>query len=236
VSHTVTALRHELFQASPDGRILAGGQPCGDATVFNTDAVQAQAAIFPSFVGLFVPGFTAEPTGASEIEISVEQAPDSGMLGVSVLASAGSDKLVVGTGGLNVNGDHDVDIVAPNVSDWILNLGSGNDIATAKGGSGTGLAFTGELSVRGRSGRDAIVIGDADGIGNGGAGADRLIGGAQSEAPQWFQGRGGRDVINAGPRTDYLIGGAGNDKLFAGPGEDFCSDGNAVFRSCEHLI
>src|SRR5262249_27325700 len=61
---------------------------------------------------------------------------------------------------------------------------------------------------------------------DGGAGNDRLTGGAVADVPglisgfDTFLGGAGDDTINGGASADFINGGAGNDMLFGGAGDD----------------
>lgn len=67
---------------------------------------------------------------------------------------------------------------------------------------------------------------------SGGAGRDRLIGGA---AQDLLEGGSGRDSVVGGGNDDFLIGGPGPDKLNGGGGRDICRGGTGIdsARGCE---
>ncbi len=90
------------------------------------------------------------------------------------------------------------------------------------------------FEVKAGAGADRVVLG-ADvavpatlrgGPGNdklvGGSAADKLVGGAGADK---LVGRGGDDWLYGGPGPDRLFGGPGEDKLVGGPGEDVLGGG-----------
>jgi Ca2+-binding RTX toxin-like protein len=238
-SHSVSA----LFQwglAVVDGRIgtlaLPRGrfEPCGDATVFNTDTVYVSEnpALTLQLRGSFAPGLTPEDDGLSEIEIHVQ--PASGQTHMLVYGSSGADVFVLGTNGLDVNGDGDVDVLVE-ARRVILKLQDGGDAFSARRAGSVGLPFEQSVVIYGASGRDEILLGRAWGHVYGGSGQDLVAGGKQARRKHFLEGGAGGDVIRAGPGKDYLSGQGGHDRLFGGPGIDRCTDRAVgdVLRSCE---
>jgi RTX calcium-binding nonapeptide repeat (4 copies) len=230
-THRVTATMPPSIHIV-DGRIHAGPLPCGDATPFNTDEVHATEVAQSIFILDFLaPGFTSEPEGQSEIEIFIQISFPSNYIVVE--GSPVADRMILGTSGLNMNGDDDRDIAAPGAN-WTLSLGGGRDTFTANGASGTESAFAGFVQAAGESGADRMTLGRSEGELSGDIGPDLLIGGSQiRQADQILRGGGGRDVLRAGPGADYLSGGPGYDKLLGGPGRDFCAEKKGFLRSCE---
>jgi hypothetical protein len=189
------------------------GAICGGATVVNTDAIQVTGqGKEVDLQGSFQPGFTAEPTGTSEIEIAVT---DPGTLRLDVPAEA--TNAAVGTRGVNLNGDDDVDVtVSGAVGQVQLRRGKppralrtqGLTI-TGQGGLATGKPYTGDLQLVGGKGDDHLIGGNGRNILRGLDGNDTLDGGPLQD---FFEGDAGNDVFHAldGVR-DVVQGGAGTD-------------------------
>ncbi len=205
--------------------------PCGTPapTVTNTERILAtgtaannQDLRIDLSGGPFAPGKTAEATGTSEIEFSVNlgeaptgQPADSGD-GVIVSGTTGADLLSVGANGFNLNGDDDVDVTTAGVDDAAgdrqLLGGDGDDTLTAAGDAVTG-AGTVAATLNGGAGVDILT---------GGSGADTLTGGAGTDT---LSGDGGNDTLTGDAGADILTGGAGNDTLTGGSEDDTLTGG-----------
>jgi Ca2+-binding RTX toxin-like protein len=236
-TRTVTAPGDASLFATRNGQIRAGGDPCGDATVLNTDSIQVPSAGDPEQTAIdyaeyflsstFAPGFTPESEGLSEIEVFIR--PGQQFRGVAMHVDQflrGRDNFIVGTQGLNVNGDDDVDIMIDGrVRRWGFSLGPGKDTASVRGGNGTGSAVEMDVAIGGGPGSDAIFFGrSVDGFVEGQRGHDRILAGKQGRGRQYLAGGRGHDVIRGGGGRDLLLGEGGNDRLFGGPGLDRCRD------------
>ena len=135
-------------------------------------------------------------------EINVTLTETMGILSDVILRDTDGlgDSLVIGTGGINFNGDADADIVGSGFStNFVFEGGTGADVFDARGGTGTGAAFGGRVTLRG------------------GDGNDQLFGGADFDA---IEGDGGNDTIDGGPDFDRLDGGPGNDAIEGGADRD----------------
>ena len=212
-------------------------QPCGAATTSNTDLIRTQggagSAVLLSVdqtLGAFEPGFTAEPTGTSEIEFDFQP-----LGGVFVGGTNTPTVVRLGTAGANINGDDDADLTFPAAAFFGFVGGSGADDIAATGGFGTGDPATISLTVSGGEGDDLLVAGkgsvELHGFGgndivvggpkadelDGDAGNDRLSGGAGADT---LRGLAGNDLLKGGPKNDSLNGGGGRDRCVGGPGED----------------
>ena len=203
--------------------------PCagGVATVFNTDLIVLRAGR-NSFVdvrlagGPFAPGATAEPEGASEIEIefrghhtwsTVDGTPD-------------ADAFQWGPGdaqaGLNLNpataGDEDVDVTLTDTSKsaaLLIRGGAGDDTIIPAAGA----RIPHFVSAQGNDGDDVLVAPrHAESYLTGGPGADVIRGGSASDD---LTGGRGDDVITGGGGADEIWAGSGRDVLFGGRGGDF---------------
>jgi hypothetical protein len=153
--------------------------PCDAATVPTTDAIVVNSTGIPAAVvidlsgGDFAPGLTTESDGGnSEIEFSINLPAGSPL--VRIAGGTGSDNIVAGAAGLNLNaveavGDPDVLIVGlPTV---VVEGGAGSDVLSVTGGSGPG----GLHSSVGRRDRGRLLIGASGGNTlNGGDGSDTV--------------------------------------------------------------
>ena len=181
---------------------LGPKQPCGAATTSNTDLVVVQGGgpegvlfLADQSQGAFAPGFTAEPTGTSEIEFEFHPS------GAIVFIGTGAPTVVrLGTAGANVNGDDDVDVsLFSTPAGFGFVGGPGDDNIAATGGFGTGDPSPREFVANGGGGNDVIVAG---------------------RGRAFLEGFGGDDVVRGGPKRDVLTGGPGNDRVLGGAGRD----------------
>jgi hypothetical protein len=213
---------------------LGPRQPCGAATTANTDLVRAQGGgasglllLVDQTLGAFGPGFTAEPTGISEIEFEFHP------MGAIVFFGTPQPTVVrLGTAGANVNGDDDVDVTLFSTPAGFGFVGGpGADDIAATGGFGTGDVATLEFAGVGGGGNDVLVAGKGSSFLEGAAGDDVVIGGPASDSLTGGPGRdrlvgaGGADQLEGNAGKDRLLGGAGRDGLDGGPGRDRCIGG-----------
>jgi Ca2+-binding RTX toxin-like protein len=132
--------------------------------------------------------------------------------------------VTIGSRGVNINGDGDVDLISSRLAEITVFLNNGDDTLTASGGHGTGDAYLpprwGLLAVNAGGGDDAL-----SGTGRG----DLLDGESGFDV---IRGRGGPDELWGDGETDEIWGGMGNDYIdpgpwpdtvHAGPGDDFLS-------------
>lgn len=207
--------------------------PCtgGTPTVLNTDLIQiAHTGESASTVDLrggpFAPGFTAEPVGASEIELQFL-----GPTFLDVRGSAGADRLSLASGGVNLDGDDDADVTGAFTTLLIEGRG-GNDRLSPQAGYTT---VSPRRVLLGQGGRDTLIATPDGAVLHGGNGRDRLLGGR------------GDDNLTGGRGTDSMTGGKGRDLVRAidgardrvncGPGHDRAKvDGIDQVKGCEHLI
>jgi Ca2+-binding RTX toxin-like protein len=233
--------------------ITLDGAPCDVATVTNTDAIVVNGTGIPAEVvidlsgGEFAPGLTPETdTGNSEIEFTINL--PAGSPTVRIVGSAGSDNIVSGAAGLNLNaieavGDADVLIVGlPTV---IVGGEAGNDVLSVAGGSGTGAPSTASLD----GGPDGdLLIGAAGGNSfTGGLGPDtidyssatqlveaNMVTGVVMHAASQLDQIAGIENLTGSPDGDTIIGddvdndlrgGDGADTLVGGGGNDAVDGG-----------
>jgi Ca2+-binding RTX toxin-like protein len=208
------------------------GKPCqGGATLTNTDSISVTGipvggegasgheALF--ITGMFAPGVSPEPDGEPEIEISVDFGNAGDTLGV--WGTDGDNQMTVGTLGVAVNADLDLDIVVQPTSSVFLTSEGGKDRLSALGGNGSGGPSETGVSLEGGRGSDQIL---------GGANLDALIGEAGSDL---VVAGAGDDLIKGGGGNDRLKGGRGRDLLVGGDGRDWCGPGPGKdkTRMCE---
>jgi Ca2+-binding RTX toxin-like protein len=197
---------------------------CGSATVSNTDTVRLSETVAGTTrfqlrqqFGRLGPGRTRETTGVSEIEVYLGTVTDIWLLGRPV-----RDAVTVGAGGLNLNGDGDVDLIGSHVAEITAFLEEGNDLLTAEGGRGTGSPWFppagGYLSAYGGDGADLLRGSGGNDTLDGDWDDDRVYGlGGRDD----LRGSTGHDFVSGGSGADYIDPGYGYDTVFAGPGNDF---------------
>jgi hypothetical protein len=204
----------------------------GQATVNNTDQIVVISGAGTQFVtvyldnGGFKPGFTDEPGGSDEIEITISLGGDNDSLSVYGSDTA-ADNIVVGKssglgvmGKMNLNADEirgiDADLtLVVGVEERIVFGRGGQDVVSGGGGAGTGDAANFLLKLGGGNGGDQIT---------GGTVGDSIIGGDGADV---LKGAGGGDFI------DSADGVNGNDQIFGGGGSDTCNfDSGDSITSC----
>lgn len=221
-----TALR--MFVWPDTGRIWWGNQSdssqsgyCGRATVRNTDRVvvtgkgRTGRLDFQLPYRAFGPGRTGESTGIPEIEFVLRKGMTAfWMTGLGGL-EGDAETVYVGSRGVNVNGDDDVDVrFRSKVRVLYLFLLGGADVADARGGHGTGDPW-----FRGRA--ISLVGGDGADVLHGHAGRSLLRGDPGSD---WLYGHGGEDELTD-HEDDHLFGGADDDVLSSSGGESWLYGG-----------
>jgi len=186
-------------------------EPCGAATVANTDTVNVTASVYGELgscfgidldTGSFTPGLTPEADGTSEIEFNVEM---TGYLNTGLFACVfvserdGADATIrAGADGINLNAGAerllataDVDVAMTGVQQLFFSTGPGNDEISGEGGLATGgptslpMYIDGGGRVRGQT-----------------AGSDRLVGGLGDDQIQ--VGLGSSDTIDGGGGLDQV--------------------------------
>ena len=170
----------------------AGGPPSGSNTeLVNLTGGGGDTVYFVGDPQFFAPG----PAG----DLDFIAALGSGNDGVGVGSGDGDDFWVLGAGGMNWNGDMDVDLNLLSVEEIGMFAGNGADALTARGQDGTGAPYAGRLSADGNDGNDVIEGGD---------GADFLLGGENDDT---LRGFGGGDDLTGDSGTNQLVGGPGDD-------------------------
>jgi hypothetical protein len=233
---------HEVKILSVEqGLLVYEGKPCADATTVNTDAIRVFGEI-PAYLILdlgdtgLAPGATAEPIGASEIELYLDVQHSFGDAGVFVSLSTtdAPETIALGQLGWNLNGDDDVDVFPGGISSVEASSEGGADLITAQGGFGTGEPTTLRLGLGGGDGSDRLVGNDLQNYLVGGNGPDTII---ARRGNDWVWGTKGADVLRGGGDKDRLFGGNGADQMNGGQGVDECRGerGQDTSRSCERL-
>jgi len=197
---------------------------CGSATVANTDTVRLSETVagttrfqLRQHFGRLGPGRTREATGVSEIEVYLGTVTDIWLLGRPV-----RDAVTIGVGGVNLNGDGDVDLIGSHLREITAFLDDGNDSLTAEGGRGTGSPWVpptgGYLSAYGGDGADLLRGSGGNDTLDGDWDDDRVYGLGGSDD---LRGSTGHDFVSGGRDPDYIDPGYGFDTVLAGPGNDF---------------
>ena len=212
-------------------RFGAVAEPCGNATVTNTDSISIEGAagtnetlVLDQRGGFFGPGATPEPN-TPEIEISTELGDTSDR--VIVYGTEGDDFMAAGQSGFATSSDGDVDVTfSPNTFLLEVHLLGGNDHFDARGTGGAGLEFQGPVVATGGDGNETLI--------RGGSASDSLDGGVGNDV---IESRASDDALDGGPGDDSLAAGDGNDVLIGGPGADtfIGGEGDDVFYAIDLL-
>ncbi len=230
---TTRALSLTMTPASTATLVVVNGeiwwgevpQPCGAATVTNTDSISIQGAagttetlILDQRGGVFGPGATPE-SNTPEIEIATQLGDSNDR--VIVYGTEGDDFTAAGQSGFATSSDGDVDVTfSPSTFRLDVHLLGGNDHFDARGTGGAGLNFLGPIVATGGDGSETLI--------RGGAAIDSLDGGAGNDV---IEGQQSADLIVGGPGNDTMTGGDGGDSMDGGPGADVFngSDGDDTF-------
>jgi Ca2+-binding RTX toxin-like protein len=218
----------ELQVDDGDNPVACSGPP---ATVLHADSIQVthtgrSADMLSLSGGQLAPGFTEEPTGVSEIELSY-----TALTFLNVRGGPAPERLTFGAGGLNLNGDDDTDVTGTFTALLVEGRG-GNDTIAPQPGYTTAAP---RRILLGEAGNDLLIATPDGAVLHGGDGHDRLVGG------------GGHDNLTGGRGTDVIRGGKGRDLIRAidgradrvscGPGIDRAKvDGIDHVKGCERLI
>jgi Ca2+-binding RTX toxin-like protein len=207
------------------GAIQVNNVACGTATVDNTNEIVvtgssgAQGFTIDESGGHFV-----HSSGPGELELKFSVKLSTGTDSVIVFGGAGDDVVRIGSGGINLDGDSDVDVTFGSVDNVsIADFFGGTNTFTANGGSGTGNAWLNPTSITGGSGNDTITGGDGGDSLNGLGGNDTINGRTGTD---FIHGGDENDVIDGGEDSDSIVPDSGNDTVDGGPGADsfFASD------------
>ncbi len=209
------------------GGAIRFGSPavaCGAATTTNTDSItiagqvgSAEGVAIDQSGGAFAPGATAESSGSSEIEIAVNLGDASDV--IYVVGTSGPDAITLGSKGvaLNVDADVDVALAAPLPGAATLVGGGGSNTLKAIGGFGAGTVWLGHVTLEAGNDGDTLEGGNGNDMLLGGSGNDVVNGGSGNDT---MYGGGGNDSLNGSHGDDDMTGGAGSDSFIGGTGND----------------
>jgi len=181
--------------------IRLNNHSCGSApsaNIFNTDLILVNGGALDDDVGIFgtfAGGKTAEPVGASEVEIVVDLG--AGTDAVYIEHKDGSAALTFAAGGIDALNDGDEDVTFNGVETVSVDDAPNIDARLYVGGATLFLL-----------GSDV---------------ADTIYGSAQADVIRsrfgndTLYGMGGNDRLQGGPGDDVLFGGDGNDRFIAEP-------------------
>ncbi|MBA2741223.1 MAG: hypothetical protein H0U46_04345 [Actinobacteria bacterium] len=167
--------------------------------------------------GAFAPGVAVEPTGTSEIEIATTLGDATDI--VIVRGTTGDDTIRIGSNGVGLNADDDVDVTFSPlpVQIEVYGLGGAN-LLSARGGAGSGTVYLGKAVLRaGNDPGNVLAGGNGNDDLHGGASGDRLEG---RDGNDWLSGGGGNDQLLGSGGNDTMIGGAGSDEFLGSAGDD----------------
>lgn len=214
----------EVAVSEDDQRVACSGAEV--PSVSNLDRISVRvsreavdAVVLDLRNGPFAPGATAEADGTAEIEISLEQAPETelGVRGTSSSDHVQLGSLGGGGYGANLNAGietaPDADVVARNAGVFLA-LGKGDDRVDPLGRAAFATRpFNASFSALGGGGDDVLVGNDRRNVLIGKRGRDRLVGNRVSDL---LLAGPGPDRIEARSRDQDRVGcGAGRDVLRA---------------------
>ncbi|MCC6624027.1 MAG: calcium-binding protein [Deltaproteobacteria bacterium] len=204
-----------------DSAILVNGEQCGTATSATVKRIVANGSsgtntlILDFINGSFAPGYGS---GAGTAGIAVDLVSGAGDA-FKIRGSTAADTVTVGADGVSFNVDNIKDVTLANVDAITVSLGAGNDVFSASGGYGTGVAYGTAITAYGGDGNDTMSGGTAADTLSGGAGNDTLRGAtdtAGDAAADVLNGDEGDDTFDAGNAAnggDTFNGGAGTDTV-----------------------
>lgn len=180
--------------------VAVNGSACSGATATATDAIVLTGSAVSDDLtldlrgGPFAPGATDEGDGSSEIEFTIDLG--AGTDSLNIVGRSGRNNIVLGGGGINLNGDErtpDADVSVSNVEHYELTGGNEKDILWAAGSYGTKTIFGAPVAINGRGGDDIIGGGNAGDVLSGSGGWDDL------------RPFGGNDKVNGGEGYDLVF-------------------------------
>jgi hypothetical protein len=204
---------------------------CGGATVNNIDKVTVngtgggETVTIDESGGRFEPGASAEATGASEIEFSLNLGAGSDRLVLN--ATAAADTIRLGTLGANLNADDDGnDVILGGVELLTANGSGGDDQISLQGALGSGSPLALAASLNGGAGNDQLTGGTKNDTLNGDADNDTCIALTTPDGADVCKGGSGVDTAAYATRSTPLSltnDGAANDGA-AGEGDNIGTD------------
>ena len=200
------------------GRIMVGAAACGAAMTSTTDTVVvngntgAEGLTIDLSGGPFAPGASVEGTGSSEIEFTIDLSTGT-QDRLTITGGPGSDSIVFGSLGANLNGDNDSDLTLTGVELVTANTSDGADTVSGGGNASTGAPSSILFTLNGDIGDDTLLGGSGDDVITGGTGADNLSGLAGDNT---LTGGLGNDTFDEGAAangTETMAGGSGIDTV-----------------------
>jgi Ca2+-binding RTX toxin-like protein len=238
VAVTMDEGQTEIVYVGNRGTIESGSTgTCGAATIGNTDRIMISGGTAAGSESLTISqhnGALAREKGAkklrTEIKVTVDLVGgDSSSLSfdtLTVVGTARADRITLGSAGLDLNSDGDLDISVANDPRINVELGDGVDTFTAQGGVGAGSMYTSAqtLSVWGATEFQPVGALDEAGTITGRDGRDLLYG--SGTLTNTITGLGGDDGVFGSWGDDFLSGGAGADSIGGDNGNDTMSGGD----------
>ena len=233
VTATIAPTGEATLQVTASGELWFGSTPaaCGGATTANTDSISITGAVgttesvtIDQSAGFLGPGFSSE-TKFREIETNLALGDTDDV--VVVIATAGNDSIAMGVNGLSLNTDSDVDVTfAPLPGAIEIQGGGGVNALTGRGGTGSGAAYNGAVTLLGGDLGDQLNGGNGNDFLAGGVGPDTINGNVGDDR---LEGNAGNDKLSGGEGKDFVVGGPGADQLTGGFGNDVLNafDGQA---------
>lgn len=153
-------------------------------------------------------------TGSSETKVAINLGANAtGKDLLRVVGTPGADVIKLGTSGIDVANDGDLDILnAMPVESLVVDGGAGADVVNASGGGALGFAYNKGLDLRGGPGADSLTGGAFRDALHGSLGDDTLVGGAGRDFVTYLDASSAVQV-NLEPVWGLATGGAGADKL-----------------------
>jgi Ca2+-binding RTX toxin-like protein len=202
------------YRASDDKVVLNAstslGAPCEIAAATGklkliasgSGSTSGRTVILDYSSALFMKGVGATPGITIDFSISSGNSTDT----VQVRGSAGVDRFALGAGAssaraLNVNAgsgtglDSVTDVTLKSVETVIISAGDGDDVLTAAGVFGTGMAYPADAQLLGGDGNDQITGGAGNDLLTGGDGNDQLDGGPGNDTYRMGTADDGADTI-----------------------------------------
>lgn len=223
-----------LSKRVADKALLVNGYACSTSTTLNLKKIVVQehatntgdeTVILDFINGAFAYGSSTQV--GLDVDLGVGSAD-----AFKIRGSTGTDRVTFGADGIATNTDNYIDVSVTAADSIVVSLGAGRDTFNGQGGYGTGLAYSGDLTIYGGAGVDTLNGGDGvdtvyggddgdtiagyagDDVLNGGGGNDTFDEGSATNGADTFNGDDGTDTVSYASRTNVItatIDGAGND-------------------------
>ncbi len=234
---------------SPGTRVLGTVSTVDVVTV--TGSPLADALVIDLSGGTFSPGLTVVDPRVPEVEFDIDLGtqPLGGSDTLTIVGSPGADTIIAGSGGIDLNGDDDVDAgsgctpaectdAPADVEEIFIDGGAGDDSMSAAGSAGTGGASSISTSLDGGPGTNRLRFSaaldpvSANLVEGTATGATAVVNFTcilgtpfndeltGDENDNCIFGLDGDDTIFGLGGNDLLDGDEGNDTIFGGAGAD----------------